>query len=66
MVMQRGGERLLKIVEEPSTLALAAALLAVDDKLDDTSVAGAPERVVLEACGMGDTFDVLDCNQIGW
>ena len=66
MVLQRGGEELLKIVEEPSTLALAAALLEVDDNLDDTGAAGAAERVVLEACGMGDTFDVLECNQIGW
>ena len=66
MVLQRGGEELLKIVEDPSTLALAAALLEVDDNLDDTGAAGAAERVVLEACGMGDTFDVLECNQIGW
>lgn len=67
MVMRRGGEQLLKIVEAPANLALAAALLGVDDNLDDdTGAAGAAERVVLEACGMGDTFDVLECNQIGW
>ena len=66
MVMQRGGERLLKVVEESSTLALAAALLEVDGNLDGMDATGVAERVVLEACGMGDTFDVLDCNQIGW
>jgi|EP01046_Picozoa_sp_COSAG06_P027384 hypothetical protein len=66
MVLKRGGEELLKLVEAPATLALAAALLEVDDDLDDTGAAGAAGKLVIEACGMGDALDVLDSDQIGW
>ena len=65
MVLQRGGEELLAVVEQAETMTLAVALLGLDSVATDTGAAGAGlEGLVIEACGLGDTLRLDDYPEI--
>ena len=56
-VLKAGGESLLSLLEEPTTLTLAAGLLGLDEN-DDARVGrgGGVSELRIEAVGMGDTL----------
>ena len=60
MVLCRGGDQLLKLLEQPQTLTLAAALLELDTVKSGVGAGAGVDGLVIEAVGCGDTLRLED------